>query len=355
MRAAGEQGRDAAEVAVRQLQFEFLHEVRAEQVAVFQQRTDAVANQLEGPRQSDYLETSQRVAARFAASLNVSVSVLHGFAGASEAAVGDSSELIDKLISFTKDLLSKVDEVFNEAFSLLNGLSGGKEAFDLGGRIQETLQQLESYFQGFFGAQGTTALAGGTQTARAFGMQLEFKFSMSVEVSMQGMVQESDPITFDLDGDGIELTSYLNGARFDILGNGTPVTTAFVTGGDAFLAMDRNGNGRIDSGLELFGDQRGAANGFEELRKLDSNRDAVIDANDADFDKLLLFRDNGNGITEPGELITLREAGIESIQLNYRNVNEIASGGNRIAQTAAYRHSDGRDGRVVDSILNYTA
>lgn len=64
-------------------------------------------------------------------------------------------------------------------------------------------------------------------------------------------VQQSDPITLDLNGNGVELTNYTNGANFDITGSGTKVNTAFVTGGDAFLAINGNGNGHIDSGKEL--------------------------------------------------------------------------------------------------------
>lgn len=356
VRAAGEDGEDASEIAARQLNFEFLREVRAEQIAIFHQRTAQAADQLEGAQQTNYLETSQRVAARFSASVNVSVSVLQGFAGASEAAGSDGGDLIDRLIEFTNQVLTQVDDILNEAFILLDGLGGGENGFDFGARIQETLAQLESFFRDFFGAQnpGGDGVEGSTQQISAFGLQLEFEFSFDLEVSVEGIVQQSDPISLDLDGDGIELSGYTNGARFDILGRGSAVNTAFVTGGDAFLALDRNANGRIDSGLELFGDQRGAVNGFEELRKLDSNKDGVIDGQDADFSHLLLFRDNGNGITEDGELISLADAGIAAIQLGYRNVREVASGGNRIAQVAAYRRTDGSYGRVVDAVLNYT-
>src|SRR5690606_21416172 len=116
------------------------------------------------------------------------------------------------------------------------------------------------------------------------------------------------------------LTSYRDGARFDILGNGSKQQTAFVTGGDAFLALDRNRDGIINDGTELFGDQRGAANGFEELRKLDTNGDGKISAADKYYDKLLLWIDNGDGVSEPGELKGLRAAGIESLSLHYANV-----------------------------------
>jgi hypothetical protein len=168
-------------------------------------------------------------------------------------------------------------------------------------------------------------------------------------------VQESDPITLDLNGNGIDLSSYRAGARFDITGKGKIATTAFVKGGDAFLAVDRNGNGIVDSGKELFGDQNGAKNGYEELAKLDSNRDGLINKLDKDFAKLLLFKDNGNGKTEPGELVSLAEAGIAELSLNYQNVNMTGGGGNRIAQIASYRRNDGAVGRTADAVLFFTA
>jgi hypothetical protein len=349
---------EGASAEVRQLEFEFFHEVRAEQLTLFQQRTAAVSDQLQDSQRSTYLETSQAVAARFSASVNVSVSVLQGYAGASESGAGAGSDVMDRLMQFTNDLLTRVDDVLNEAFRLLDEMMGTESGTDLALQLQESMDRLQAFLQDFFGGAAGTPSTGanqGTQQISMFGMQLEFSFSMEVEVSMEGAVQQSDPITLDLDGDGIELTNHAQGARFDILGSGAKATTAFVTGGDAFLAMDHNRNGRVDSGLELFGDQRGAANGFEELRKLDSTGDGIIDAQDKDFSRLLLFRDNGNGATEDGELISLASAGIASIDLGYRNVSEITTGGNRIAQTAAYRRNDGSTGRAVDAVLNYTA
>jgi hypothetical protein len=183
-------------------------------------------------------------------------------------------------------------------------------------------------------------------------VQLEFEFG---SVSSQSQVKQSDPIVFDLNGNGVDLTSYQNGAQFDITGTGEKSTTAFVTGGDAFLALDRNGNGAIDSGKELFGDQNGARNGYEELRKLDSNGDGVINARDRDFNKLVLFKDNGNGKTDKGELVSLNQAGIAEISLSYQNVNVGAKGGNHIGQVASYTTADGKRGLAADAILNYTA
>ncbi len=87
-----------------------------------------------------------------------------------------------------------------------------------------------------------------------------------------------------------------------------------------FLALDRNHNGEIDSGDELFGlDAKGTyRNGFEKLKALDKNKDGVIDAKDPQFSELMLWGDrNGDGQTDPGELIPMGEKRVVKISLNY--------------------------------------
>lgn len=356
-RVNGEDGESGAEAQAAQLSFSFFAESRTEELVRFSERTQNVADGLQGTQRESYLEASRKVAQRFSLSLSITGAALNGFAGASEKlGSADGQSGIDRLLGLTKEALSNSDDVLNKIFELLDAFFSNTDS-DFQTRFNELLAGLQSI--GLLKAPaGTGATTGGQQiqfSRSSFSLQLEFNFESVEVVSIkQGEVQQSDPITFDLDGDGIELTSYGTGARFDILGTGSPVNTAFVTGGDAFLAIDRNGNGSIDSGKELFGDQNGARNGFEELRKLDSNNDGVIDARDKDFSALRLFRDNGKGITEAGELISLAEAGIESIDLNYQNVDEKASGGNRIAQSARFRYGDGRYGRAADAILNYT-
>ncbi len=69
--------------------------------------------------------------------------------------------------------------------------------------------------------------------------------------------------------------------------------TSFVSGGTAFLALDRNGNGRFDDGRELFGDQHGAVDGYEELARFDANADGIIDREDPVFDRLRLWHADG--------------------------------------------------------------
>lgn len=115
------------------------------------------------------------------------------------------------------------------------------------------------------------------------------------------------PITLDLDGDGIETVSLVNGTLFDHAADGFAERTAWVGADDGLLVRDINGNDKIESGRELFGSETllengsKAANGFEALKELDTNADGVIDANDMAFSELRIWKDaDGNGSTDAG-------------------------------------------------------
>ena len=339
--SAGTDG--TTQVASGQQEFSFAAEVRSEALSAFVSRTDSVGRGLSGSRQQAYQATSQKISVHFKFSMRISGSALSGFSKGSEQLQDDIEGAFGKFLDLAQQALGQDDETFNMIFSLLDGFFNGKDGL---GNSFNTL------FQDAMGSM-TSQAGSGTQSQE---VQLEFEFSFEGEVQVEeAQVQQSDPITLDMDNDGVELTRYQDGARFDITGRGALAKTAFVTGGDAFLAMDRNGNGVIDSGKELFGDQSGAANGFEELAKLDLNHDKVIDAQDPGFRRLRLFQDNGNGVTEPGELKSLADAGIVTIGLRYQDTSIRAAGGNRIGQVASYRKADGSSGTAADAILNYTA
>lgn len=98
-----------------------------------------------------------------------------------------------------------------------------------------------------------------------------------------------DPLMIDLDGNGLDLS---NTAYFDHDGDGILNRTNWVSTGDGFLVFDKNGNGKIDNGSELFGDnyikQNGktAIDGFDALTDLDSNHDGLFNHNDTHFDQV---------------------------------------------------------------------
>ena len=132
------------------------------------------------------------------------------------------------------------------------------------------------------------------------------------------------PLVLDLDGDGLELTALsVSFAFFDLDSDGFAERTGWVRADDGILVMDRNGNGRIDNGGELFG----GTNGFVTLAALDTSKDGAITAADTGIDSLKVWRDlNQDGFAVASELFSLAALGITSISVSYRSVNEAIAG-----------------------------
>lgn len=169
-------------------------------------------------------------------------------------------------------------------------------------------------------------------------------------------VQEAEPLVVDLNGNGIELTDVRKGkgVEFDITGDGVKEQVSWVSPNDGMLVYDRNGNGVIDSGKELFGDQHGAANGFEELAKFDGDSNGTIDIKDNVYQDLKIWQDlNQNGYSEIKELKSIKEYGIESIDLNKDDTHRYVAG-NRIEGYSDYRTAHG-SGKIGEVYFNYFA
>ena len=139
--------------------------------------------------------------------------------------------------------------------------------------------------------------------------------------------EKYDPLVIDLNNDGIKGTNLDYKINFDLDNNGFKEATSWIDNNDAFIAIDKNNNGTIDNGSELFGNKSisnnayaytnpNAKNGFESLKELDSNNDGIINEKDKEFTNLLLWQDkNSNGISETDELIKLSDK-VKSINLN---------------------------------------
>jgi len=190
---------------------------------------------------------------------------------------------------------------------------------------------------------------------------------------VQGNDQDCDPcdpdgcspIIVDTDGRGFHLTSASAGATFDIKGNGHPVKISWTAENstNAFLALDRNHNGRIDSGKELFGNFAAQPpspnpNGYLALAEFDKpenggNGDGIIDWHDAVYSKLLLWIDeNHDGISQPNELHSLPELGVFSISLKYRKEPFVDEYGNSFRYRGVL-NPDPLDGESKDGRYTY--
>ena len=170
-----------------------------------------------------------------------------------------------------------------------------------------------------------------------------------------------DPLVFDLGGDGITTVSLEeSNAFFDLDNNGFAEKTSWVNAKEGLLAYDKNGDGIINGGNELFGDRTLmkdgktlASSGFAALAEYDDNKDGKIDSNDVIYALLRIWQDSdGDGIASAGELRRLVDLGIVSIGLSYSNTGVTDSANNIQVRTGTFTLADGSSRAVGEYLLN---
>jgi hypothetical protein len=142
---------------------------------------------------------------------------------------------------------------------------------------------------------------------------------------MLNVAEDCSPIVINFENGDYRLTGRNSPVLFDMRGNGHPLLMGWTAAGadEAFLWLDRNHNGKVTSGAELFGNftplknGRMAINGFEALAEFDANRDGIIDDRDPIWSRLMLWRDlNHNALSESSEVSPLDASDVTAIDLD---------------------------------------
>lgn len=266
---------------------------------------------------------------------------------------------VAQLYSVTDDVISGFrGDISNEYNRITNSISQDFDAVQsfIGDMLAGIADMANGGWGGFggAGADGDSGGAGGAGSGASFGST----FSGVVD-SIQGHFHDGEsansPLILDIDGDGVETIGKSAGIHFDLDCNGFAEQTGWVGKDDGLLVWDRNGNGKIDDGSELFGNNtvlangQKAANGFAALAELDSNGDGRVDANDIDFSQLRVWKDgDSNAQVGSAEFLTLAQAGVQSMAVDYTQQGQTDAHGNQHLQAGQFIGTDGLNHAMDD-------
>jgi len=181
-------------------------------------------------------------------------------------------------------------------------------------RIREVRYQFEEAYHETesttFDTQGIVKTADGKEIAidLSLSMSREFLKTRSVDVTVEEVLK--DPLVINFNGTAAELTD--RKFEFDIDSDGTTDQISFATAGSGFLALDKNNDGTINNGNELFGANTG--NGFAELAAYDDDGNGWIDEDDAIYEGLRIFTKDSDG---NDQLVALGQRGVGAIYLGH--------------------------------------
>ncbi len=197
-----------------------------------------------------------------------------------------------------------------------------------------------------FSAQGQIITTDGANIQFAISLEMSRSYSeeSNVSVTIGNARKAKDPLVINFDGTAAQLSDQQ--FSFDLNNSGQQQTISFVGGNSGFLALDKNNNGKIDNGSELFGPSSG--NGFQDLATYDSDHNGWIDENDSVFNRLRVWtKDNQGNDT----LSTLQDKNIGALYLGkistpftLQDSNHQSQG--QITQTGIFLQEDGKAGTM---------
>ncbi|WP_054774848.1 hypothetical protein [Methylogaea oryzae] len=206
----------------------------------------------------------------------------------------------------------------------------------------------ESHFESeavSYSAQGTVKTADGKeiQFSVQLNMSREF-YTENRETLRLGDAKKVDPLVINFDGNAAELgdTKF----QFDLDSDGRQEQIAVLKPGSGLLALDKNGDGVVNNGSELFGPASG--NGFAELAAYDEDKNGFIDEGDSIYNKLRIWQQDGQG---KGQLLALGAKNVGAIYLGhvstpftYKNAANVTQGD--VVSTGLFLRENGSAGTV---------
>jgi hypothetical protein len=196
-----------------------------------------------------------------------------------------------------------------------------------------------------FSAQGVVETSDGREIAFNLNLMMDRTFTEQTGITLRaGDAARIDPLVINFNGKGAQLTDQT--FRFDLNMDNSDEQIPFVAQGSGFLVFDRNADGIVNNGSELFGPSTG--NGFSELAQLDSDGNGWIDENDSDYSNLQVWTQDASGNTE---INSLNQIGIGALSLSYisspfdlKDQNNATKG--QIIRTGIYLSDDEQAGTI---------
>lgn len=237
-----------------------------------------------------------------AAELQQSYTQARLFKALFEAITGKELPVIEDVLSSSEGLSADSYVAGRVQNSAATAFLSEEKTIQLTVSISESLEEHELTR---FSAAGVVKTADGAEISINLDMSMERQYSATREMSFSQEVRFKDPLLLNFDGQASELSE--SSFEFDIDADGEVEWLSYLEGSSGWLGLDKNDNGVIDDGSELFGGLTGR--GFEELRQYDQDANGFIDEGDEIFKDLLVW----NKTLETDELLSLAESDVGAI------------------------------------------